>query len=138
MKSLGKPLSIVLGLMAAAVLFHFLVSPFYENEIDVYAVWDEINWVMALGILIALALTYVRKRDVDPDADANTLIWVNVAFYAAVALAILFFWNWFDSLTAGEGGQSSTRGIFWVVVNTTFVILLGNLSVRLWKDASSE
>ena len=88
MKSLGKPLSIVLGLMAAAVLFHFLVSPFYENEIDVYAVWDEINWVMALGILIALALTYVRKRDVDPDADANTLIWVNVAFYAAVALAI--------------------------------------------------
>ena len=136
MNSLRKPLSIVLALMAAAVLFHFLANPFYEDAIDTISVWKVINWVMALGILITLALTYVRKRDADPGADAFTLICVNVAFYAAAVLAILFFWNWFDDLTAGEEGQSVTRGYFWVVVNTLFIVLLGSISTRLWKDGS--
>ena len=60
-------------------------------------------------------------------------ICVNVAFYVAVVLAILFFWNWFDDLTAGEDGQSPTRGYYWVVINVTFVVLVGTVSARLWK-----
>ena len=122
--------------MAAAVLFHFVANPFYEDAIDTIAVWHVLNWVMALGILVTLALTYVGKRDAGHDGDANTVMCVNVAFYAAAVLAILFFWNWFDDLTAGEEGQSATRGYFWVVVNTLFVVLLGSVSARLWKDGS--
>ena len=87
-----------------------------------------------LGVLIALAVTYLHKRDTGPDADTNTFVCVNVAFYAAATLAILFFWNWFDDLTVGEEGQSQTRLFFWVITNTMFVILLGTLSAHLWKD----
>ena len=89
---------------------------------------------MAFGVLIALAVTYLHKRDTGPDADTNTFVCVNVAFYAAATLAILFFWNWFDDLTVGEEGQSQTRRFFWVFTNTLFVILLGALSAHLWKD----
>ena len=134
METLRKPLALVLGLMAAVVLLHFVLSPFYEDALDVFAVWDALNWVMALGILIALAVTCVHRRNAGMDAETNVFICVNVAFYAAAVLAVLFFWNWFDNLTAGEDGQSQTRGFFWAIVNTMFVVLLGALGAHLWKN----
>ena len=119
--------------MAVAVLFHFVLSPFYEDALDSISVWHVLNWFMALGVLIALAVTYLHKRDTGPDADTNTFVCVNVAFYAAATLAILFFWNWFDDLTVGAEGQSQTRLFFWVIINTLFVILLGTLSAHLME-----
>ena len=120
--------------MAAAVLFHFVLSPFYEDALDSLSLWHVLNWFMAFGVLIALAVTYLHKRDTGTDADTNTFVCVNVAFYAAAALAILFFWNWVDDLTVGEDGQSQTRRLFWVIINTLFVLLLSALSAHLWKD----
>ena len=121
--------------MAAAVLFHFVLSPFYEDAPDSLSLWHVLNWFMAFGVLIALAVTYLHKRDTGPDADTNTFVCVNAAFYAPAALAILFFWNWVDDLTVGEDGQ--TRRLFWVIINTLFVLLLGVLSAHLWKDNAS-
>ena len=121
--------------MAAAVLFHFVLSRFYEDAMDSLSLWHVLNWFMAFGVLIALAVTYLHKRDTGPDAD--TFVCVNVAFYAAAALAILFFWNWVADLTVGEDGQSQTRRLFWVIINTLLVLLLGALSAHLWKDNAS-
>jgi len=137
MDAIRKPLSVVLGLMALVVLFHFVFNPFYEDAVDPISVWHVLNWVMAVGVVITLALTYVRRGRLG-DHDGTTMhIAVNFAFYVAVVLAILFFWNWFDDLTAGEDGQSPTRGYYWVVINTTFVVLLGTVSARLWKGGES-
>ncbi len=139
MEALRKPLAVILGLIAFAVLFHFLLSPFYEDALDVISVWHVINWFMAFGIIVTLALAYLHKRGARADdTDTNEYICVNVAFYAAAALAILFFWNWFDDLTAGEDGQSPNRGIFWVVINTTFIILVGAVSAHLWRDDAGD
>ena len=60
------------------------------------------------------------------------------AFYASVVLAVLFFWNWFDDLTVGEEGQSQTSGYYWVIINTTFVVLLGTVSARLWRGGGRD
>ena len=61
MEMLRKPLSVVLGLMALAVLFHFVLSPFYEDSVDSVSVWNVLNWFMAyrsqshnIGALLAL------------------------------------------------------------------------------------
>ena len=136
MGTLRKPLSVILGLMAVVVLVHFLFSPFYEDSVDVGEVWNILNWVMAVGVVITLATICAYKRCCGAtDGDTNRFICINAAFYAAAVLAILFFWNWFDDLTAGEEGQSQTRMFYWVVVNTLFVVLAGTLSVRLWRDA---
>ena len=136
MQLLRKPLSIVLGLMAVAVLFHFVLSSFYPDSWDVDLMWNVLNWCMAFGVIAALALTYLHKRGVGADSDTNTFICVNVAFYAAAFLAILFFWNWFDDLTVGEDGQGQTRRNFWVVINALFVIIVGAISTHLWRDSS--
>ena len=138
MEMLRKPLSVILGLIAFAVLFHFILSPFYEEALGDFSAWNVINWFMAFGIVVTLALTYLHKRGSGTDdVDTNKYICINLAFYAAAILAILFFWNWFDALTADEDGQSSNRGIFWVVVNTLFITLVGTVSAHLWKDDSS-
>ena len=133
MDTIRKPLSAVLGLMAAVVLFHFVFNPFYEDAVDAISVWHVLNWMIAVGVVITLALTYIRRGRLSADSATTTYICVNVAFYVAVVLAILFFWNWFDDLTTGEDGQSPTRGYYWVIINVTFVVLVGTVSARLWK-----
>ena len=139
MEMLRKPLSVVLGLMAVAVLFHFVLSPFYEDSVDSVSVWNVLNWFMAIGAIATLATTYVHKRGAGADgSDVNSFICVNVAFYAAAFLAILFFWNWFDDLTVGEDGQSQTHRNFWVLIDALFVILAGAVSAHLWKAASRD
>ena len=138
MDSIRKPLSVVLGLMAVVVLFHFVLNPFYEDAVDAISVWHVLNWVMAVGVIVTLALTFVCVRSLGSDSDTNGYICVNVAFYAAVVLAILFFWNWFDDLTAGEDGQSPTRGYYWVIINTLFIVLLGTVSAHLWKGGGRD
>ncbi len=138
MEAIRKPLAVVLGLTALVVLFHFVFNPFYEDAVDAISVWHVLNWVMAVGVIITLTLTYVRRGRLGADSATTTYICVNVAFYVAVVLAILFFWNWFDDLTAGEDGQSPTRGYYWVIINVTFVVLVGTVSARLWKGGGSD
>ena len=131
MDILNRPLSLALGVVAVGVLLHFVFSPFYEDLVDVGTMWNVINWLMAFGVIVTLAVTYFHKKDAGDDS--NKRLWLNLTFHATAALAILFFWNWFDDLTVGEEGQSQTRLIFWVVIDTLFVILTATVGVRLWK-----
>ena len=136
MKALKRPFALLLGLMAVAVLLHFVFTPFYEDIVDTLFIWHILNWFMAVGIVLTLAITCAGKRKTgSQDRDANDYLCVTVAFYAAAVLAVLFFWNWFDDLTAGEDGQSQTRRNYWVVINTLFIVLLGTVSAHLWKKA---
>ena len=132
MEKLRKPLSTVLGLMAIAVLLHFVLSAFYEDSVNVDSVWYVLNWIMAAGIILALADTYIEKRALRGTEPASQL-WVSVALYSAVVLAILFAWNWFDDLTVGEGGQSQLRLAYWTVIDVLFIVLIGTRSICLWR-----
>ncbi len=136
MQTLKKPLSVILGLIAAAVLFHFVFTPFYEGSVDAGSIWTVLNWFMALGVVIALAVTYIDRRGAGAGHGANAYICANVAFYAAGVLAVLFFWNWFDSLTIGEEGQSQTRRVFWPVIDVWFIMLMGSVRARLGKEGA--
>ena len=139
METLRKPLAVILGLTAFAVLFHFVLSPFYEDVVESGDVWNVLNWFMALAVIVALVLTYLAKRDAGTDSvDTNTYIRVNVGFYAAAALAILYFWNWFNELVVGGGLEGEVNGIFWVVIDTLYVILMTRISVHLWRDSSRK
>ena len=139
METLRKPLAVILGLTAFAVLFHFVLSPFYEDVVESGDVWNVLNWFMALAVIVALVLTYLAKRDAGTDSvDTNTYIRVNVGFYAAAALAILYFWNWSNELVVGGGSEGEVNGIFWVVIDTLYVILMTRISVHLWRDSSRK
>ena len=132
MEAVRKPISLILGVVAVGVLLHFVFNPFYEDLIDVVSIWHVINWFMAVTVIATLIASYAHKKSAHDDSYKR--LWFNITFHAAAVVAILFFWNWFDDLTVGEEGQSSNRGIFWVVINTLFVILTATVSVHLWKD----
>ena len=139
MDALRKPLAVILALIAAVVLFHFVFSAFYPNSVDAQDIWLVLDWFMAFAVIVALISTCIAKRNAGTDVcGTNTYICVNVAFYVTAAVAILFFWNWFDNITAGEDGQGQTHRFFWVVINVLFVIITGSLGAHLWKGASRE
>ena len=138
MDALRKPLAIILGLTAFAVLFHFVLSPFYEDVIESHEIWNILNWFMAFGVIVVLIVTYLAKKDVGRDSDTNSYIRANVGFYAAAALAILYFWNWFNELVVGGGSEGEVNGNYWVLIDVMYVILVARVSMSLWQDATSE
>lgn len=137
MAMLKRLLALVLGLIGIVVLFQLLFSPFYPDTVDINWTWNVLNWFIAFGVAVALIVTYLRKRVLNAyGGNGREHIFANTAFYAAAVLAIWFFWNWFDDLTVGEEGQSELRLIFWSYINPLFIILMGTVSARLWRDAS--
>ena len=138
METIRRPLAVILGLTALAVLIHFVLNPFYEDVIESHEIWNVLNWIMSFGVIAVLVLTYLVKRDVGREGDTNTYIRVNVGFYAAAALAVLFFWNWFNELAVGGGSEGEINGNYWVLINTLYAILVTRVGLHLWRDSSSD
>ena len=139
METLRKPLAVILGLTALAVLLHFVLSPFYEDVVESGDVWNVLNWFMAFGVIVVLIVTYLAKRDVAKDkTDTNSYISVNVGFYVAAALAVLYFWNWVSELVVGGGSEGDIDGNYWVLIDTLYVILVTRVSIHLWRGSSSD
>ncbi|MCY4530667.1 MAG: hypothetical protein OXD46_16775 [Chloroflexi bacterium] len=138
METLRKPLAVILGLTALAVLVHFVLGPVYEDVIESHEVWNVLNWFMAFGVLVALIVTYLAKKEVGREDDTNSYIRVNVGFYAAAALAVVYFWNWVNELVVGGGSEGEVNGNYWVLIDVVYVILITRVSVHLWRDASSD
>lgn len=132
MDVLRKPVAVYLMLSALAVLLHFWLSPFYPDSWDVGMMWEVIDAFMAVGIIVTVAYTLSYKRGVDSDAGTLAHVCAYTAFYAAVVLAALFFWNWFDELASGDE-QSQTRNNFWPIINTMYIVLMGTVGWHLWR-----
>ena len=68
---LKKPLSLVLGLLAIGVLLHFVFTPFYEELVNTGRMWDIINWFMAVGVILTLAVTCARRKSTGNDGQGT-------------------------------------------------------------------
>ena len=133
MTTLRRPLSVILGAIAAAVAFQFIFSSFYPESVDIGRIWNILDWFMAFGAITSLAVAYIDKRRAGADSAApKDFICASVYFYAAALLSMWFFWNWFDDL-AMEEPQSQARLVFWGFINPLFVIVVGGVSAKLWK-----
>ena len=69
---LKKPLSLVLGLLAIGVLLHFVFAPFYEDLVDTGRMWDVVNWFMAVGVILTLAVPALAGRALETTAKTPT------------------------------------------------------------------
>ena len=137
MMMVKKPLAVLLGLTAAAVLGHFLIGPYYENVIDDGDVWVVLNWFMAVSVIVALAVSYKRIRSAN-GSDTKTYVGANAIFYATAAITIVFLWNWFNEMAGGGDSGRELYSIYWVLVDTTFPLVTGNAAVHLWKESSGQ
>ena len=137
METIRRPLAVILGVITIAVAFHFIFSTFYPDSVDVGQVWDILDWFMAFAVLVTLVLAYMRKKNMTSDSmDAKMYVRVNLVFYSALWLAVWFFWNWFDNLASGTELQDDIHLTLWAFIDPLFIIVVGRLSVRLWKGDS--
>ncbi len=135
---LRRPLAVIVGLTAVAVLVHFVLGPVYEDVVGSGDVWNVLNWFMAFAVVVALVVTFRAKRDAEGgDCDTKTYFAVNAKFYTAAVLAVLFFRNWVDEL-AGGGSDGDVNGNYWVLIDTIYVILMAWVSLHLWTDPSPD
>lgn len=117
----------VLAALAVAVKFVFAVPQ---------PSWDVMNWIMAAGIIVALAGSFYCKRQFDSDArtaDVRRFLDVNAPFFAALGLFIAFGFMWSLEINNQEAAHGPAS--LWPYVNTAFVIVAGMIGVRMWNAA---
>lgn len=139
MDGLRKPVGAYLVLVAIAVAVFFIVNPLLADSIDVPDVWNVLDYLMVIALVLGLVYAYLGKRAVDAsqsgDGVSRAYLEANVIFFAVAAVTVLFLHNWFSLL---EGGSSSLDGnhqawVIWAAVDTALPLVLGVLGCRLWR-----
>ena len=132
-----KLLAVFLGVVALVVAVHFMFSSFYRELVDTGAIWNVLNWLMAVGLVIALIVSFHYKRTLDRRGAAGDVtreyLEVNLIFYVTVVLALWFFWNWSNDLVSVEP-QGQTQRNIWVWINPLFVPVAAVTALRLWRS----
>ena len=117
-------------LAGAAIAVHFIVTPFYHAGDAPFTVWHYMNWFIAPAVLVTLGASYASKRRFDGEgsADLKRYLEANTVFYGSVAVSIIYFWNWFLSLSPGNVAD----GQFWSVLGAALSIMMVVAGLRLW------
>jgi hypothetical protein len=140
MSAVKKLLGAYLAAAVLAVVVQFMGDSAFSGSYDTGMVWNVVNWFMAAGATVALIASVLRKFSLHASRTEGGVtrdyLETNLIFYASIFLALLFFWNWFDSLATGPGGQSDTRMIWWAFINPLFVLVTGAAGCRLWRGDS--
>ena len=118
-------------LAGTAIAVHFIVTPFYHAGDAPFTVWRYLNWVIAPAVLVTLVASYAGKRRFDGEgsADLKRYLEANTVFYGSVAASIIYFWNWFLSLSPNNVAD----GQFWSVLGAALPILMVVAGLRLWS-----
>lgn len=141
MSLVKKLLAVFLSVAALLVAVHFMFSSFYRELVDTGAIWDVLNWFLAVGLVIALVVSFHHKRTLDRrGADrpvTREYLEVNLLFYVTVVLVLWFFWNWSNDLVSVEP-QGQTQLNIWVWINPLFVPIAAATALRLWRSPSHD
>ena len=128
------------GLMmvyTSAYLAQYLFSALYENP---QRVWDVMNIISGMGILVALAVNFGQVRS-QPGGEHLTpaRLGAHVLFYANAALAIWFFHSWIRLLTVEEGQSVSVHHeVVWQLIAMMVPLVLATTGWRLWRASSRQ
>ena len=136
MDNVKRIAALYLVLTALAVFFNLILTPVYHDGSPDYPVWKIINYFMAVGTILALAASFIRRRAAgNPDTNTVDRVWANVFCYAAIALAMFFFWGWIWTLNPdSETGEAVTSHlVYFPLVDALFVIVTLDVARWLWR-----
>ncbi len=141
MDVLKRILAVFLVLTAVAVALNLILTPVYHDGSPEYPVWRILNWFMAAAVLVALVVSYLRRRTLG-NGEASTLQYVraSMVYYGAIVLTMLFFWGWFWTLNPdSETGDAITSHIvYFPIVDALFVVVALATGRHLWKDGGDS
>ena len=129
---------VYLAVVGAAVAVHFVLDPLlYEWEAGegVPTPWIVLDWLMAVGLPIALYVTFMAKRAADGESDLRAYLVANTKFFVAVAVTLLFLWNAFQ-IDWSAGDQTPDSQV-WVFIDVVLPLLFVTLGLRLLKEEMS-
>ncbi len=129
---------VVATALAAFVLL--IVTPLTHDGSPEYPVWKVLNYFMAVATFVILVVGCYRKCTLCKEAaqpTASEQVTANVVFYGAVALTMLFFWEWFWTLNPdSETGEAVTSHIIYFPFVDALFTVLGLATGRyLWTCA---
>ena len=123
----------LLMVYAALYLAQFLFNTLYDNP---QQVWDVMNYISALAILIALAANFAHMRWQPGGGEPLSLarLGAHALFYANAVLAIWFFRNWIYLMTLDDGSSTSVPiDVIWDFVAVMIPLVLATTGRRLWN-----
>ncbi len=128
------------GLMmaySAVYLAQYLFSALYENP---QRVWDVMNIVSGLAILVALGVNFGQVRSQSGDEPLTPArLGAHVLVYSNAALAIWFFHNWIRLLTLEQGEYTSVHHeVVWQLIAMMIPLVLATTGWRLWRGSSRQ
>lgn len=133
-------IGVILIVIAAIVGIHTVVEPLYFDSSLTGSgynepVWAIINVLSAIGCIMGVVLSFLRKRALDAEGG---ITWDRLAasalFYGFAFAAIIFFWSWFNLLSpnfTAIGGDASN--VMWILYDALFTILAASMGVRIFK-----
>ena len=134
-------LSVFLIATAVAVALNLILTPVYHDGSPEYPIWKILNWFMAAGVLVALVVNYIRKHmlgggGAEGQPDIFKYVGVNAAYYGAIVLAMLFFWEWFWTLNPdSETGEAVTSHmVYFPIVDALYTCVAFMTGGNLWNS----
>ena len=129
MELLNRIGGVFLIAMAVLVAVHTVVEPLYHTSetMQPYSpVWEVLNPLMALAILLGLRFAYVCRKAAVGDAVTRAYLVSNTLFYGFLFIGIMFLWNWFSLLSPGYAAAGSdTNSMVWIVIDAALPLLMG-------------
>ena len=131
-------MTVLKGVVGAALFVYTVLyilqvvfSSLYAELLSPSEVWQVMNYVTAVGIIIAAGVAYAHKRRLRPETPAGQTIGALAAFYTTLALGIWFFTVWFRLLTLGEGeAVSEADNVIWSLISVMNPFVLGTTGLR--------
>ena len=135
-------LGVFLVVIAIVVAINLMATPLYHDGSEDYPIWKIVNWFMAVGVVVALIVSAMRKRALGAggadEPSVREYLRVNLTYYTTIILTILFFWEWFWTLNPdSETGEAVTSHmVYFPIVDALFVVVCLATGRYLWNFAS--
>ena len=144
MEGLKRFIGVVLIVIAAIVAIQAILEPLYHTSTDdspYSSIWDYINPLSAISIILGLIFGYIRLSGVGADSSVQEFIAANTLFYGFIFTAIIFFWNWFGIMEIASDFTAvshGTRSLVWILFNAILPPLNIAMGISLLRASSSE
>ena len=129
--------AVYLILLAVVVAGHFLATQFYDPTPEGTArnVWQILNPLMVIGIVITLIVALDRKLNGDDSKEiTREYLEANFTFYFSAALLIAFAWNWFGVEWVEPRNDNA---LLWLLIGSTHPLLVASTGIWLLRKSSS-
>ena len=143
MNALSRIVGVYLVAVALLVGIFAVVEPLLHTSTEQFPHspwWKNINPLTGVAVALGVVFGYLRKRAVEEDMEDDALDWprlaANVLFYGLLGVALLYYWNWFGTLSPGYAPGQTALPFTWKLTDVAFPVLAGTLGVSMLRGGA--